>query len=126
MSKLVPKVQIGDCISIREATADTAIMKMEWFMIFVDLSTFCPNIFGKIIKFKIINCKKKGLMDWKNLNELTVIFKTRICYETPQLYIYVSWPCECDGYQRKIEHNFTTDFWTLNVFMDINFFLLYI
>ena len=56
LSKLAPKGQIADCIRIREATADTAMMKMEWFVIFVDLSTFCPNIFCKIIKFKIINC----------------------------------------------------------------------
>ena len=29
LSKLAPKGQIADCIRIREATADTAMMKLE-------------------------------------------------------------------------------------------------
>ena len=29
LSKLAPKGQIADCLRIREATADTAMMKME-------------------------------------------------------------------------------------------------
>ena len=60
LSKLASKGQIADCIRIREATAGTAMMKMEWFVIFVDLSMFCPNIFCKIIKFKIIKGLKKS------------------------------------------------------------------
>ena len=56
LSKLAPKGQIANCIRIREAIEDTAIMKMELFVIFVDLSTFCPNIFSKIIKIKIRYC----------------------------------------------------------------------
>ena len=44
---------IADCIRIREATADTAVIKMELFVIFVDLSMFCPNIFCKIKKLKL-------------------------------------------------------------------------
>ena len=56
LSKLVPKGHIVVCIRIREAIADTAMMKMERFVIFIDLSTFCPDIFCKIIKVIIINC----------------------------------------------------------------------
>ena len=35
LSKLATKGQNADCISIKEATADTALMKMELFLIFV-------------------------------------------------------------------------------------------
>ena len=54
--KLAPKGQIADCIRIREATADTAMMKMELFVIFVDLFVLSQYFVWKIIKFKIINC----------------------------------------------------------------------
>ena len=56
LSKLATKGRTADCFRIRKATADTAMMKIELFVIFVDLSTFSHNMACKIIKFTIINC----------------------------------------------------------------------
>ena len=56
LTKLVPKGQIADCIRIREATADTTMMKIKWFVIFLSFYVL-SHFFCKIIKFKILNKK---------------------------------------------------------------------
>ena len=47
LSKLAPKRQIADCIRIREATADKAMMNMKLFVIFVICLRSVPIYFVK-------------------------------------------------------------------------------